>query len=279
MNAARRIVVAMVPLVLAGSAAGCSYFKPKAPDVRLRKVDLQNVDFKKAGLQAHLEVTNKLPLAITVGKVNWKVEIEGNHLVGGAIPKQLTVPGEGTAPVQIPFTLQFEDLYRIAGQYRDKDEAPFKLLGDLQIETPVGPFTVPFTHTGTVPVLRIPAVDLSKVELKGLSFDGASVRLGFNVKNPNKIALDLKGLDYALTLAGARVAEGALPQPIAVPAHGDGSFAADVKISFTQAQAAVNAIRNSSSAEYSVGGNLRAKTPWGEVAAPYSRTGTVRILK
>lgn len=277
MIAARRILVAMVPLVFVG--AGCAYLKPKAPDVALRKVDLQSVDFQRAGLQAHLDVTNKLPVPITVGKVNWKVEIDGSHLVGGSIPKQLSVPAEGKAPVQIPFTLKFDDLYRIAGKYKDQDEAPFKLLGDLQIDTPLGPFTVPFTHVGKVPVLKVPAVDLSKVELKGLSFDGASVRLGFNIKNPNKIPLDLQGLDYALTLAGAKVAEGGLPQPIAVAAHGEGSFAADVKISFTQAQAAVTAIRNASTADYSIGGKLRAKTPWGEVAAPYSRTGTVRILK
>ena len=260
---------------------GCGLFKQytKRPKVTLKKVDITDVDFAGARLAALIEIENRIPVALTLAKINWNVTIDGKALVSGVVTSPSTVPPSQVFPVQLPFALKFDDLARIASQYKDADEAPYKLAGNLEIETPVGPITVPFTHNGRAPVLKIPSVELTKVQVRGFSFTGADVRFGFNIKNPNKIALDVRSLDYALTLAGARVAEGKLPNALNVAGKGQGTFDADVVVSFAQAQAAASALRNASNAEYSLGGNLSAGTPWGAVSSPFSRTGTVKISK
>lgn len=260
---------------------GCGLFGTytKKPKVTLKGVDVTDVDFTGARLAALIEIENRIPVDLSLAKINWGVTIDGKSLVNGVVSTPTVVPASQVFPVKLPFALKFDDLTRIASRYKDADEAPYRLTGDLEIETPVGPLTVPFKHDGLAPVLKVPQVELTKVQVRGFSFTGADVRFGFNIKNPNKMPLDIRALDYALTLAGARVAEGKLPGALNVAGKGSGTFDADVQVSFAQAQAAVAALRNAANAEYSLGGNLSAGTPWGAVSSPFSRTGSVKISK
>lgn len=275
----RRSLVFGCLALLSVSGAGCSWLRAmqQKPRLSLKKVDIVGVDFQAARLRAELELENRIPASIKLAKIDWGVKIEGADLVKGAIAQALEIPANGTVPVEIPFTLAFEDLYKIQQKYKDQDEAPFRLEGTLSVDTPIGPIGLPFHHEGLVPVLKVPLVDLAKADVKGVSLSGAEVHFKFNVKNPNKYALDVRALDYALTLAGARILEGALATALNVPAKGAGAFEADVKVSFAQAQAAAQAIASKSNAAYTLTGNLAAGTPWGEVTSPYTKTGTIKI--
>ncbi len=266
-------------LGLAALVSGCALLKSfsNKPKVVFKKVDIVGVDFQSARLRADLEVQNRYKVPVKLARIDWGVTIDGQNLVTGNNPEGLDVPAEGTALVQVPFALKFEDVYRIQQKYKDVDEAPFRLSGTMALDTPVGPVSVPFSHEGRTPVLKIPQVDLAKVDVKGVNMSGADVRLKFNVKNPNGIALDMQSLEYALTLAGSKILDGAIPSALAVPAKGEGKFDADVKVSFAQAAAAAQAIASKSSVSYTLDGNLAAKTPWGTVASPFAKTGTIKV--
>jgi LEA14-like dessication related protein len=268
-------------LALAMAVSGCPLFHTytQKPKVTLKTVDVKTVDFQGATLAANVQVENRIPVGITVGKVTWNVAIEGNRLLDGVLTTPTVVPPNGTVPVILPFTLKFEDLYRLSQKYKDQDTAPYRLEGTMDIDTPVGPIGVPFSHTGTVPVLKVPEIDLAKVDVRGLSLGGADVRFGFHVRNPNAMELELTALDYTLMLAGASVAEGHLPAALALPAKGSGSFDADVKVSFTQARQAAQSLATKNTADYSIAGSLSAKTPWGAVNTPYTKSGTVKIQR
>jgi LEA14-like dessication related protein len=279
MKAALR--VAGITAVLGFGASGCPLLHAytQKPDVKLQKVDVTNVDFQGANLEALLMVTNKVPVGITIGKVTWGVSLEGSKLVSGEVANGLTIEGKSSAPVKVPFGLKFEDLFKISQKYKDQDTAPYRLEGTMAIDTPIGPVTIPFHHDGTVPVLKIPEVDLSRVEVRGMNMTGADVRLSFHVRNPNNLALGVSSLDYNLNLAGARVAEGKLPGALDLAAKSTGSFDADIKVSFVQAAQAAQSLVNKNTAEYQIGGSIAAKTPWGVVSTPYSRSGTVKIQR
>jgi len=218
-------------------------------------------------------------VGIPVAKLVWAVKIDGNPLANGSIQDATSIPGGGSAPVKVPFDLKFEDLYRIATQYKDQDTAPYHLEGTLALNTPLGPVDVPFSHDGTVPVLKIPQVEVSKVDVGKVDFGGATIKLSFAVKNPNSMPLDLSTLDYSVTLAGQKIAEGGLAAPLSLPAKGDGSFEAGVKLGFAQAAAAAQTLRSNASVDYSIGGTLSAKTPWGALSTPFNRAGTVKISR
>jgi LEA14-like dessication related protein len=275
LRARRLLVLGLV----AASVGGCSILRSfsNKPKVTFKKLDIVGVDFQAARLRADLQVENRFKVPVKLARIDWAVKIDDNSVVSGTNPEGLEVPAEGTALVQVPFALKFEDVYRIQQKYKDVDEAPFRLEGTMAIDTPVGPVSVPFSHEGRTPVLKIPQVDLAKVDVRGVNMTGADVRLKFNVKNPNGIPLDMESLQYALTLAGSKILDGAIPAALAVPAKGEGKFDADVKVSFAQAAAAAQAIASKSSVSYTLDGNLAAKTPWGTVASPYTKTGTNKV--
>lgn len=276
-----RIGAIAIASALALSASGCPFLQShvKPPKVALKGVQMTGIDFQHAMLRADLEVTNQVPVALSVAKIHWGVKIEGNQLATGEISTPITVAGNGVTPVAVPFDLKFEDLYKIQQKYKDEDEAPYHLDGSLEISTPVGPVTVPFAHDGKVPVLKVPVVDLTKVDVRGVSITGATVRFSFAVKNPNNFLLAVHSLDYSLDLAGSKIAEGSLPSALDLAAKGAGSFDTDVKINFAQAREAATALAGKSQADYSLGGNLSAKTPWGDVSSPFTKSGSVKIQR
>lgn len=272
------LVIALA--LLTGCAWLTKFAKDNRPKVQMKRMSVAGVDFQQARMEAELGVTNQLPVAIHVARIDWNVSVDTLQLVAGQISEKVELPPATEMAVKIPFAMRFDDLYRIAESYRDKDDAPYKLSGTLHVDNPAGqPFAIPFSQSGTFPVLKVPQVELAKVELKGVSFSGADVRLALNVKNPNAQAINVQSLDYTITLAGAQVATGNLPSPLDLPAKGTGSFGTDIKLSFSKAAAAMEAIKKASNADYSIGGTLSANTPWGQVATPFTKSGTVRISK
>ncbi len=266
-------------ILLAASVPACGLVKSfqRRPRVTLEGVDVVDVTFQAATLKARLAVENRIPVSIGLAKVEWAVAIEDRSLGQGEITSPVQVPANGSTPVEVPFTVAFADLYRILEAYRDRDEAPYRLDGKLAVDTPLGPLSLPFRHHGTLPVLKVPAVDLVSVKASRVNFAGAELELGFKVKNPNTVALAVETLDYDVRLAGLRLADGRLRKGFDLPAKGHGAFSAEVRLSFAQVTTAVQQVLGRSSADYSVGGNFSARTPWGSVTTPYSKSGTVRI--
>lgn len=265
----------------AALSAGCPLLKTytQKPKLHLQKVDVKDVNFAGATLEALLDVENRIPVGITIGKVSWAVSIEGSHLVGGDLAQGVTIPASAHAPVTIPFQVKFEDLWRISQKYKDQDTAPYRLEGTMDLDTPIGPIQLPFHYDGTVPVLKIPEVDLARVQVRGVNFSGADVRFGFRVRNPNNLALNVQSLDYGLTLAGSKIANGRMPAMLDLPAKGNAAFDADVHVSFLEAATAAQSLASRSTADYAIRGSFAAKTPWGVVSSPYAKSGTVKIQR
>lgn len=65
-----------------------------------------------------------------------------------------------------------------------------------------------------------PKVDLREATVTGFSSTGANLSLDFNVLNPNRVRLPLRGVDYKVWVNGARFLEGTESRPVDVPAHG-----------------------------------------------------------
>jgi len=65
-----------------------------------------------------------------------------------------------------------------------------------------------------------PKVALREATVTGFSSAGAYLSLDFDVLNPNRVTLPLRGVDYKVWVNGARFLEGTESKPVDVPAHG-----------------------------------------------------------
>ena len=82
--------------------------------------------------------------------------------------------------------------------------------------------------------LKFESPKLSVVTVGMVSADVFSqqFRIRLHVRNPNKIELPIKGIEYQLFLQGDRFAEGTTEQSFVVPAMGEAEFDTIIKTNF-----------------------------------------------
>jgi LEA14-like dessication related protein len=226
-------------------------------------------------------VKNRYPVEVTIPRIGYGVDVDGNSLIAGKLEKNTKVPSsqasDPTTKVTVPMRFTFQDLYQLSTTYRNKSEAPYRLKGDVTVDTPVGPVELPFQHKGTVPILKPPQIDLPNVEVQSLSLSGADLRLKFRMRNPNTVKLSVKSMQYGLDLADVRVATGRLPRSIELAASGKTTAEMDLHIGLAEVGTALMSMLQKDRLNYRLDGSLSVGTPWGPLNTPLSAKGVANL--
>lgn len=74
---------------------------------------------------------------------------------------------------------------------------------------------------GVRPQLEQPSISLANVEIGEIGLLQQRYLLTLNVQNPNNFAIPVRGMSYALQLAGSDFARGVSPKSFSVPAYGE----------------------------------------------------------
>jgi LEA14-like dessication related protein len=159
------------------------------------------LSFSDVELTADIAIDNPNAIGISLSSFGYAVNVEGNQFVTGREDAGLQIAAEGSSRVTLPVVLSYEQIRRVVEAYRQQDELAYDVAVDLSFELPVlGDVTVPVQREGTLPVVRLPRVAVSSLELDSIGFTGAELVLGVTVANPNAFAFDLSALDYQLTV-------------------------------------------------------------------------------
>ena len=205
--------------------AGCIKTLPKLPDlsdldkptVRMSEFKVQDADFTKLGTQFTFEVDNPYPVGIDLQTLNWKLAVSGHQFLDGAKDKGVAVDAGATSTVKFPVDIVFADVFAIAAESKGLDEIPWNIAGDVAIDSPIGPISVPFDEGGVFPALHKPQISLQKLRVAKLDIlkQTATLELDVGVETEQPSPLSFANFDYGLTLAGVDVASGAVDiQPI-----------------------------------------------------------------
>lgn len=134
--------------------ASCASMEPviSAPNVSLRNVQVQKLNFKAQTFLLGFDITNPNPFPLPVSHVSYGVELDGRHFAGGSASSAFTVGAQSDAEFSISVEL---DLLRTAPQllYVIHDgvtqDIPYRLKGELGVDVP---FTKPmaFESSGEI---------------------------------------------------------------------------------------------------------------------------------
>lgn len=86
----------------------------------------------------------------------------------------------------------------------------------------------------TLSGLKAPEVNLSSIQLKGVSVFEQQWRVVLRARNPNDRDLTLKSLDYELYLNGHKLARGLTGKAVTLPAMGDALVPTEVTTSLLE---------------------------------------------
>ncbi len=104
-----------------------------------------------------------------------------------------------------------------------------------------------------------PNVMVDDIEIEDASLSGITALLTLNIENPNKFALNAKGLDYVMSVSGVDIISGENAQSMSVPALGQGKIEVPVRLSYASLFEAIPKIVETGIASYNFSGSIHTR--------------------
>jgi LEA14-like dessication related protein len=154
-RAAALLTVAFcLALPLTGCLSGLA--RMEEPSVDITDVKLLNASLTGADVMLRFQVDNPNDVNLVLDGIGYRLRLNGQPLLSGQDDRRLEIAASGRTPVDLPVTINFQDLYRVIGSLRGDRNPEYALDADLRFAVPVlGDITVPVTRTGRVPVDRL----------------------------------------------------------------------------------------------------------------------------
>ncbi|HDQ44662.1 MAG TPA: hypothetical protein ENN17_04070 [bacterium] len=284
----KTLVLQLSGCVLAGMISGCSFFqqmaqiqKPTADaaGVRLTGLGLEGVD-----LVLDLNVTNPNPLAVRLAGFDYDLSLDAASFLKGNQRQPLSIPAQGTGRVEIPFSLNFREIYQTYQSLRNSDSVDYAISAGLTFDLPViGATRIPVRTSGRLPLVKIPKISVSGLRIAKMGFTGADLELDVMVDNPNTFSFMLGAFDYDFRVNGLSWARGKSEKGVDIREKGKQTLQIPISLDFLQmGQAVAGLLRGDDALEYQFGGglDLQSSVPLiGKVQLPFDLAGTVPLMK
>jgi LEA14-like dessication related protein len=241
---------------------GCAQLKQKAetlkPTVKIVNTRFVDINFDKADLVFDMIVDNPNPVALKLSGLVYEMIIEGQSLVSGEAARGLKLKPGGKSRIGIPVTLKFDDLKKLPGKLRDKDNIAYRLNTIITVNLPViGNYDIHLSESGEIPVPKLPDIRLKDVKINKLTLTSAELLTSIEINNPNAFALGLDNFNYKLDINNQTWGKGRIAQKQNVPGKGTGVIKIPVKLNLLNMGRTVYQLLNSEGAfAYQLSGDL-----------------------
>ncbi|QMU62442.1 MAG: hypothetical protein GKR92_12330 [Gammaproteobacteria bacterium] len=118
-----------------------------------------------------------------------------------------------------------------------------------------------------------PKVFIDAIEIEDATLSGLTALLTLNVENPNNFALNAKGLDYTMSLAGTDILSGESASNMSVPALGSGKIEVPVRISYASILETIPKVLETGVASYNFSGSIHTRL----FNIPFTKTDELKL--
>ncbi len=175
------------------------------PEIRAVRQRVQGLDLQGVNLVFDVDIHNPYPMALRVPRFDYAIDIQGTEFVKSQAPVEIDLPAGQTGTAQLPARFEYVQLWRTYRALADAAEIKYRLRGAIPITVLGQTYELPVAHEGKFPVLRLPKIELGKVNFSEVSLSKATATVTGRIHNPNAFALGVKDLGYALMLGDAPV--------------------------------------------------------------------------
>jgi len=145
-------------LVLLATACGPLY---ERPEIRVSSVQVGSLGLTGGTLLVDMTVANPNRFALESREVRYELDVAPSPVTGdtgwvefarGTFDQTVTVAARDSATVRIPIQFEYRALGGAVGDILRSGTLTYRARGEADVGTPVGGRTVPFRHSGTVPI-------------------------------------------------------------------------------------------------------------------------------
>lgn len=277
------IALLSILLLLSGCSALNDLTKNiQKPEVSVGNVRVTGFDFQQIELTYDLEIENPNALTVDLLRYDYELKLNESSFVKGQQAARTTIEASGNSRIEVPVSLNYQQVYNAVASLRGADEASYSFLSTLTFDLPVlGRTNVPIKKRGDIPLLQMPDIRLRDFEIQSLSLSGASLNLQLAFNNPNGFGLTINGLDYNLDVNGDSWSEGTALQNVSIKPNGVTELNIPLSLSFSDiGMAAFRALSGSQNLDYDLEGNIDvniAHQLLGNTSFNFNREGSVSL--
>lgn len=254
----QRLLLLLCIFLLTACAELAKHADMVKPTAKLTDTKLANINFDQADLVFDLAIENQNPIAINLAGLNYNLKIENQSFVSGITGQGLEIKPISTSTVQLPVTLKFDDLRKLPGELWKKDRFAYQLDTEFVVDLPViGPFAIPVSKTGELPVPKLPDIRIVNIKIKDLSFVAAELVAQVEIDNPNSFDLGFSDFSYQLNINQQSWGQGDISTSKNIPQKGKATIDIPLKLNMlSMGQTAYQMLSNRQPLEYQLTGGI-----------------------
>lgn len=247
----------------------------RKPIVTFDRMDLADMSLFDGTLNFHFKVHNPNVFSVTLDRLTYQLAIDEKAVADGVVDQKIRIGANADETVSLPVRINFIELFGSVMDLAKKEAVTYDLRGTFSV---MG-INIPYNTGGRVPIPKLPDISLKQVMVSDMTWSGASLVFRFAIENPNAFAVSLDALEYAISLADTRFADGIATAAAPIAAEGKTDVDVVMKVNFLQMGQAAYKLVKDKSTPYEITGAMRFNTPGiGETRLPFSRTGIVPML-
>jgi LEA14-like dessication related protein len=215
------VIMAAAMIVFAALILSCPSM-PKVinePVISFDSVTMTGLNFTGIDMMARIKIQNNNAIPIPFPEIKWKLFVIDNSFLNGVIKNNTKIAANAGTTIDLPFTINYEGLYKAVSGLLNSDEAPYRLDLSALFNIPVlGAKTLEKSFTGSIPMLKIPAISFSGIKFNSISLSRVEFVLSWLVDNKNAFSMNLDKLDYKFAVNNVSWTQGAAER-VALPAR------------------------------------------------------------
>lgn len=275
-------VAPLVPLLLVGCLKGGKLpdLSSYTPQVSFDRMELGKPTWEAVDATFVVSVRNRSPINLNLARYTWALALADSPFLSGDGTDGVELAANATRPLEIPVRLVFADLVRTAKATRGQAAVPYGLKGDLTVQTPLGPITVPYDHQGELPALRPPKIQVQGIRVASIDVMKARADLALDLALTGEGggAMSLEAAKWSLALAGSPVADGVAD--VLGRVDGDASTPVTIPIGINLLKlgtATVSALQKKQPVAVRFQADLSVATPLGPIPLKVDEAGQVPV--
>jgi|GEM_PF-1181721 len=128
-------------------------------------------------------------------------------------------------------------------------------------------------------LFKQPEIKVKNVLLKRISTRDVSFLTVLAIDNPTPLRAELSGVDYDFELSGSRLARGETGSGVDVRPYDEALFEIPVDVNYEDLKKVYDNSAGKDYLPYRVEGEVRVKSPWGEIPIPYKAKGKLPVVR
>lgn len=211
-----RAVRPALPVVLSLLLVSCAALEslltpPREPTARIDRVEITGLSFDDVELTAFITVENPNTFGVTLSGYDYALDVAEGTPLAGSSSEGLAIEAEGSSSFAVPFRLSYRDVFETLSALSDRNETEYRVRLTPRFEVPViGDVAFELSHSGVLPVLRLPEIRFDGVEVAALSLTRVDLAVTIEIRNENPAPMNLLALPYRFELGGRELVSGDL---------------------------------------------------------------------